>query len=186
MPDSTTQPSGPWSTLYDGVLGRLEQGVLGALLATVILLSFVEILNRNLGLDLGESAAINRVTFTLVFYVGLFGAVVATRQVRHIAIDAVTPYLPPRVRTAVSAFLLLASGVVCAWITLTAHRYVTEVIAPDDRFLPDKVAWYWRDQLWKWPLVVGFALMTLHFFVAGTVRLRGALRGEPTLDAAPR
>lgn len=153
-----------------------------ALLGTVIALSFVEILNRNFGLDLWESAATNRVTFTLVFYVGLFGAVVATRQARHIAIDAVTPYLPRRVRTAVSALLLLASAVVCAWITVTAHRYVTDVITAEDRFLPDKIAWYWRNRLWKWPLVVGFALMTLHFAVAGGTRLLGAARSPAPLD----
>ena len=174
---------GPLAFLYDGVLGRLEQVVLGVLLTAVIVLSFVEILNRNLDLALWEAAATNRITFSLVFYIGLFGAVVATRQARHIAIDAVTPYLPPRARAAVSGALLLASAVACAWITMTARRYVTDVIGPDDRFLPDKVAWYWRDRLWKQPLVVAFALMTLHFAVAGATRLVAAARGGRALDA---
>lgn len=177
--------SGPLTLLYDGVLGRLEQVVLGLLLALVIALSFIEILNRNLDLTLWEAAAANRITFSLVFYVGLFGAVVATRQARHIAIDAVTPYLPPRARTAISGALLLGSAVVTAWITVTAKRYVTEVIGDDDRFLPDKVDWYWRDRLWKWPLVVAFALMTLHFAVAGGLRILDAIRGTSRLQEPP-
>jgi TRAP-type C4-dicarboxylate transport system permease small subunit len=174
-PPSRRHSRGPLALLYEVVLERIEWAVIALLLAAVITLSFGEILNRNLELTIWDSAAANRVTFTLTFYLGLFGGVLATRQSRHIAIDAVTPYLGLRVRAVLSGVLLVGSAVVAAWIAITAKRYVLEVIEADERFLPGKVEWYWRDRLWKWPLPVGFALMSLHFLVAGVGRLYAAL-----------
>ena len=57
------------------------------LLAAVLILGLIEILGRNLGWHPWDMGANQRTVYRFTFYLGVFGAVLASRQGKHIAID---------------------------------------------------------------------------------------------------
>ena len=72
----------------DEILGKLEQILLGILLGTMIFIAFIQIALRNAlstGLAWGDGLVRN-----LVLWTGFIGAAVATREGKHISIDAVS------------------------------------------------------------------------------------------------
>jgi TRAP-type C4-dicarboxylate transport system permease small subunit len=111
----------------------LETGILAALLATMILLAAGQILLRNLygtGLPWADEAL-----RLLVLWTALFGAVAASREDRHIRIDVLSRFLPPRLRAGVALLLdLFTSAVsgVLAWYSLDfvldSHRFADTVL----------------------------------------------------------
>lgn len=170
--------------LYNSWLDRLEWGLLVVLLAAVIGISFTEILNRNFVWHLWDSAAANKVVYVLTFYVGLFGAVLATRSAKHIRIDAISPYLSPRARTRLELLASVAGAVATVWMTAVAYRYIRDFVPVSERFLPDKPEWYWRLRYWRAPMVFAFGLMGVHFAVGAVHRAKELMRPESTEEAA--
>ena len=69
---------------------------MGILLAAVLILSLIEILGRNLGWHPWDMGANQRAVYGFTFYLGLYGAVLASRQGKHISIDVASSYLSPR------------------------------------------------------------------------------------------
>lgn len=170
---------------YFRVLGAIETLILALLLAATIGLSFTEILNRNFAWHLWDASAVNMAIYSTTFYCGLFGAVVATRRLRHIRIDALAPYLPRHISTKIDAVTSWIAAFACVWLTIVAIEFIQGgIIAVDDQLVPGKEGWFWQTRLWKWPMVVGFALMALHFAVAGTLRLLGKSTHSDNLVAA--
>ena len=98
----------------------LENFSLYSLTAGLLLLSLLQIWLRNVhssGLVWGDSAL--RV---MVFWLAMVGAMIATRQRSHIAIDAITHYVSPRTQRFLSALTALAAAATClvaAW-----HSYL--------------------------------------------------------------
>jgi TRAP-type C4-dicarboxylate transport system permease small subunit len=175
------RPSGAAGLLlraYDVWLARVEQLLLGLLLAVVILLSFVEILNRNFGWQLWDSSATARITYAFTFYVGLFGAVAASRTLQHIRIDAITPYVKPRTRAALDALSAAIGCAACIGLALATHTYLTKIVDPTDRFMPQYPEWYWTARVWHRPIEVAFGWMAVHFAVGAVRAARKAASGE--------
>lgn len=114
-------------------LHRVEDGLLVALLGGMIGLAITQIVLRNgwqTGLLWGDTAL--RV---LVLWVGLFGAVVAAREQRHISIDVATKWLPAGLRRGAGVLNALFTAVVCgilAWYCLSYVRL--ELEAPSIAF----------------------------------------------------
>ena len=73
------------------VIARIEDGLLVFMLTAMIILAGLQIIMRNV-FQSGfiETDSILRV---LVLWVGMIGAVVATRERRHISVDVLTRYL---------------------------------------------------------------------------------------------
>ena len=94
-------------------LDRLEASVVGLLLAAVLVLSLIEILGRNLGWHPWDMGANQRAVFGFTFYLGLYGAVLASRQGKHISIDVASPYLAPKAKLRIGIFLTLVAAVAC-------------------------------------------------------------------------
>ncbi|NUN13924.1 MAG: hypothetical protein HUU55_09865 [Myxococcales bacterium] len=160
--------------LYFRVLSTFETVVLTILLAVTVGLSFTEILNRNFAWHLWDASAVNMAIYSTTFYCGLFGAVVATRRLRHIRIDALAPYLPHHISTKMDGITSWIASLACIWLAIVAVEFIQSgIIAIDDQLVPGKEGWFWQTRLWKWPMVIGFALMALHFAVAGTFRILG-------------
>ncbi|MGD2185182.1 MAG: TRAP transporter small permease [Desulfobacterales bacterium] len=93
------------------VLHRVEDSLLVAILTLMISLAAIQILLRNLfggGIIWGD--VLVRV---LVLWIGLVGAMVATRQNKHISIDLVARYLPKKFSLPVKAVVELFAAVVC-------------------------------------------------------------------------
>ena len=157
-----------------GRLHRAEDGLLAALLGSLLLLSVAQIVLRvvfDSGLPWAEP-----VSRAGVLFLALLGALGATRSGKHIAIDALPRFLPPRPRRALWAISQVAAAVVSlalAW--LGAGMVVMEREAPVP-FVAGVPSWV--------PMLViplGFGLMGLRFLVAAWMEPPEAvvMGGEP-------
>jgi len=106
---------------------KVEDTLLVALLLLMICLSVLQIVLRNLfGSGILWSDALVRI---LVLWIGLAGAMVASRKGEHICIDLVTRYLPERLRHATGAVVSLFTAFICAvvtWHSFTLLRFEFE------------------------------------------------------------
>lgn len=93
MEDSRAQHT-PWGPVR--FLHRIEDGLLVVLLLSMILLAFGQIILRNF-LDTGY-IWIDPLLRVMVLWIGMIGALVATRENKQISIDVLTRVLPPPLR----------------------------------------------------------------------------------------
>ncbi len=108
------------------LLHRGEDLLLVSLLLLMILLATGQILFRNFwggGVVWGDT-----LVRILVLWIGLMGAMVATRQKRHISMDVLTRYLPKRLRCLAAAAVELFSAAICAAVCYYSIRFVREEV----------------------------------------------------------
>lgn len=103
-------------------LTHLEDGILVLLLAWMISLAVLQIVLRNF-FDAGIfwSDVLLRI---LVLWIGLFGAMVATRGDKHITINLVARFLPEKVKETADGIMKLFAAAVCA----VAARYSLDLV----------------------------------------------------------
>jgi TRAP-type C4-dicarboxylate transport system permease small subunit len=159
-----------------GVLRALalaEDAVLVALLALLIVLAGGQILLRQLDIALPWADPLTRL---LVLWVGVFGAVAASRDNQHIAIDALSRFLPPRMRLAAGAIVGLFASGVCAVLAFEAARFVQFEYAGGTAALGGVPAW-----ALALVLPLGFAQIAIRYaiFCGTRVRALAVPRGEP-------
>ena len=99
-----------------------EQWILGGLAAGMVLLAAVQILLRDV-FHTGIHAAAPCLGAGLL-WVTMLGALAATGAGKHITIDIVSPFLPPRAKAACLALANVFAAGVCAWLARAAVRYV--------------------------------------------------------------
>lgn len=138
-------------------LGRcVEDVLLAGLLSAMILLAGWQIFQRNFlggGMIWGDE-----LLRLLVLWLGLLGAMAASRDDRHISIDLLLRFLPEKLKPPVKVFLHLFTCIICAMLAWYCWKFVqmerefaTEVLAG----LP---AW-WFELI----LPLGFAVMSLRY-----------------------
>ena len=104
------------------IINRVEDGLLVFILSSMILLSVFQVLARNF---FSEGVVwIDPMLRMLVLWVGLAGAVVATRTDNHIRIDVLLKYMPGRFRVYINRLVYLFTSSVCLLITWHAYRFV--------------------------------------------------------------
>lgn len=104
------------------LINRIEDGLLVLILTSMICLAVYQIISRNL---FSEGLVwIDPVLRTLVLWVGLSGAVVATRSDKHIRIDVFTKYLPSKILPYVQRTVYLFALLICLLIGWHAARFV--------------------------------------------------------------
>ncbi|HQZ32518.1 MAG TPA: TRAP transporter small permease [Arenimonas sp.] len=143
-------------------LHRAEDGLLAALLGSLLLLSVAQIVLR-VAFDAGMPWA-EPVSRAGVLFLALLGALGATRSGKHIAIDALPRFLPPRPRRVVWAVSQVAAAILClalAWLGWGMVAMEREAPVPFVAGVPS----------WVPMLVVplGFGLMGLRFLVAAWI-----------------
>jgi TRAP-type C4-dicarboxylate transport system permease small subunit len=110
------------SNKYIQLINKLEDGLLVIILSSMILLAVYQIISRNL---LGEGVVwIDPLLRTLVLWVGLSGAVVATRTDNHIKIDVFTKYLPTYTYSYIRRIVYLFTLSICLLIAWHAARFI--------------------------------------------------------------
>lgn len=146
----------------------LEDGLLILTLGAMILLALLQIALRNF-FDTGFewSDALLRV---LVLWLGLLGAIAATRQNRHISIDLISRLLPRAGRVITGLLSNLFSAAVCALISYHATRFVIMEYEDGITAFADVPAWVLESII---PL--GFGLMALRFLA----NLGAVFKGVP-------
>ncbi|PCI08879.1 MAG: C4-dicarboxylate ABC transporter permease [Gammaproteobacteria bacterium] len=103
-------------------IDAFEDGLLVLILSTMILLAVYQIISRNL---FSQGVVwIDPLLRTLVLWVGLAGAVVATRTDNHIRIDIFTKYFPEKFLPHIARTVHFFTLSVCLLIAWHASRFV--------------------------------------------------------------
>ncbi len=161
---------GSWLARAGSALALVENAALVVLLALLVTVAFGQIVLRQLDVSIAWGDPAVRL---LVLWVGVLGAVAATRAGEHITIDAVSRFLPARLRLAVGAATALFAGGVCAVFALHAFRFVLierEIGTGGFELLPGWVA--------ALVLPLGFALIAARFAVLAVGQIARLLRRE--------
>jgi TRAP-type C4-dicarboxylate transport system permease small subunit len=104
------------------IVNRVEDSILLGLFTGMIGFAIGQIILRNFfGTGISWADPLLRI---LVLWVGLAGAMVATRLDNHIAINVFSRYLPPRARHGARALVDVFTAGVCALIAWHAARFV--------------------------------------------------------------
>ena len=147
------------------ILHRIEDGFLVGLLLLIIGMAVVQILLRNLlegGIVWGD--VLVRI---LVLWIGLFGAMVASRKGNHICIDAVTRYFPKRFRDLVRCITELFTAVVCSIMVYYSVQFVRMEFRDGGMAFDQVPAW-----VCEAVIPFAFAVIALRYFVLMTISFK--------------
>jgi C4-dicarboxylate transporter DctQ subunit len=155
---------------------RVEEVVLGALLAAMVLLAALQIVLRN-AFKTGLSWAEPFLGFAML-WLTLLGALAATGRHKHITVDLVSHWAPPLARRVLRALTDAFAGAVCVGLCAASVRFVQL-----QRELGSASASLGIAE-WKLYVVLpaGFALMALRF---GVQAVAGALGGAKPAAGEP-
>jgi TRAP-type C4-dicarboxylate transport system permease small subunit len=159
----------------DHYVGLIEQGVLVALLAIVVLVASGSALSEKI-----TGHQFGRWWYTTVragtFSIAMFGAVFATHQQRHLAMDLVSRRLPPRGRLVLGILLeLLTIAIAALFFQSGFHQRDTvgssgETLSLFGMHLTDK------DVVTAIP--IGAALIILHCLLHAAIEIDYLVRGK--------
>lgn len=141
-----------------GLLDKFEDWFLVLMLAGMVLLAVAQIFFRNiLGIGLIWADPLLR---TMVLWVALGGAVIATRTDNHIRIDFFTRYISPKFRSAVNRLVYVFSIAVCSLIAWHGYRFVASEYEYGTKAFLDVPAW-----LTAIIIPIGFGLMAFRYLL---------------------
>ena len=164
------------------ILHKLEDALLVCLLLVMIGLAVCQIVLRN-GFDAGIVWA-DPLVRVLVLWLGLIGAMVASRTDNHISIDLVSKYLPKRFRQFTGLAVHLFTAIICGLMCWHSARFVLMEKA-------DGLPGFFNVPIWICETVIPFAfcIITIRyslFFLDQLIRLmkssQGSVPGSGTLE----
>ncbi len=160
------------------VVHRIEDGLIAVLLGSMVVLAGGQILLRNV--LAGGTGWIDPLLRVLVLWVGLLGAVAASRSDKHIAIDAAVRALPPRARCLARAFTCGFTAAVAGLIAVHSARFVAMDYAA-------RVVAFAGVPTWVLELVlpVAFALIALRYLLRGAFHVHTFLRHPTAASCNP-
>ncbi len=140
--------------------GKLaENATLVVLLGSLVLLAVGQIILREI-FETGFFRA-DELIKLLVLWLAMVGSIAATRDNRHIRIDALSHLLPDKAVTAIRLFVDVFAAAVCGVVAWQAWRYLQLEIEFEDTVLINVPAWIAH------AVVPGaFALMSYRFAVS--------------------
>ncbi len=144
--------------LLDRALVKAETAFLVVFLSTMILLSFTQVLLRNVwGIGFLWADPLIR---HLVIWVGFLGAAVATHEDRHISIDAITRFLPARIKALSHVLTSAFAFVVCYFLANASWVFLLDEQSSADELVLSI-------PLWVAIVIIpgGYGLMMVHFIV---------------------
>ncbi len=103
-------------------LQKLEDSILIGLLLSMICMAVLQIILRNLfdsGILWGDE-----LIRVLVLWIGLIGAMVASRNNHHISIDVISRYLPEQIKKQTALITAIFTSLVCAVMAYFSFRFV--------------------------------------------------------------
>jgi TRAP-type C4-dicarboxylate transport system permease small subunit len=173
MPPGNASDAGGAGAPQRGVMRALafaENAVLVTLLALLVILAGGQILLRQLDVAVTWADPLARL---LVLWIGVFGAVAASRDNQHIAIDALSRFLPPRLQLVAGALVGLFASGVCAVLTYEAARFVQFEHMGRSAALGDMPAW-----VLALVLPLGFALIAVRYAIFCGTHVRALVAGR--------
>jgi len=160
--DKTASPPAP---LWLRWLHNIEDGLLGLVLFTMVVLASSQVIMRNL-FDSGFSWG-DPLLRLLVLWLGLMGAMVATRLDRHITVDALLRVLTPALQRIARILTKLATAAVCALLAWHSARLVAMDYEYQTLMIGNVPAWI-GDLI----LPIAFSVMTLRLVIQAVVLFR--------------
>lgn len=162
-------PVSHYVRVVDNTVGRIEQALLFALLAAVVLTAASAALSDKLfGIHLG------RWWFTTVrggtFTIAMFAAAFATHQQRHLAMDLVSRRLSPRNRLILGALLKIFTIVIAAVLFRSGMHQRDHVGGTVEGFVSDKTI--------VTMMPIGAALIILHSILHVVIDIEYLVRGK--------
>ncbi len=151
---------------------RTEDLFLCALLTAMIVMAFGQIVLRNVfqeTISWGDAFLRH-----LVLWVGLSGAVVATRSNRHITIDLVSRFISPRGLAAVHIFTDGFAAIVCGAAAYAAARFVLSEMESGGTAFGSVPTW-----VGELIIPVAFGIMAIRFGRFFIFNLIQAVKGTP-------
>jgi TRAP-type C4-dicarboxylate transport system permease small subunit len=137
---------------------RFEELMTAVLLGGMILLAGSQILLRNL-FDSGLIWA-DPTLRIMVLWLALLGAIVATRENRHIRIDLLSHYLPKPAQAVVSVINNLFSAFVCGVIAWHSARFVFIEWQEGSKLFGSLPSW-----VGEIIIPIGFGIMCMRFMI---------------------
>ena len=158
----------------DELIGRGEGALLIVLLSVMVVLSFVQVILRNV---FSESLLWGEILLRhLVLWIGFLGAARATGEGRHITIDAFTRFLSPRLKLVARIATNSFAAVVCFFLLKASLQFLADEVESGNTLHGDVPSWY--SQI---IIPVGFSLIIIHFLVRiarGVHTLRSGVSDE--------
>ena len=155
-----------WWARVDRVARNLETWLIVVILGGLILLGAAQIVLRNffsIGFAWGDGLA-----RLAVLWLGLLGALAASRDGRHITMGALARVLPPPLRKAAGVAADGFGAAVSGALAWAAWVFVGDSREFGDTLLGDLPAWWFQSIM-----PVAFALIAWQFLVQAVKRLRG-------------
>jgi TRAP-type C4-dicarboxylate transport system permease small subunit len=163
-----------WWFRADRAARALETWLIVAILGGLILLGAAQIVLRNFfSIGFAWSDGVARLA---VLWLGLLGALAASRDGRHITMGALARWLPPRARLVAGLCADVFGAVVSGALAWFSWVFVSDAREFGDTLLGDVPAW-WLQSI----MPVAFALMAWRFVIAAVKRLRGGSVSEVPL-----
>ena len=148
---------------------RLEDGLLILALMSMVVMAVLQILLRvmfHTGVVWGDEFV--RV---LVLWLGLLGAVSASRNDSHIRIDLVSRYLPERYKDMATGVMQLATAFICGVAAWFGGRFVLVEFEYNGRAFANVPAW-----VCELIIPLGFAVIALRYIMLSLNRFKTAIK----------
>lgn len=154
------------------LLQKIEDAILVGLLLAMIGMAVFQILLRNFfdaGIFWGDS-----LVRVLVLWIGLLGAMAASRTDNHISIDAISRYLPPGVKRLTTLATHLFTTVVCGTMAWFSLLFVRMEMADNYTAFAAVPAW-----VCELIIPIAFFVMALRYAIFSFQSLMRLFRPEP-------
>ena len=155
----------PWLVRAEKLGRALENALLIALLGGLSALAFAQIVLRNV-FSIGLPWADGLIRLA-VLWLAVIGAIAASRDGKHIAINLAERALPARIGRPVNAVIDLFTAVVAAWLAWYSWSFVRDSRAFEDVLLGTWPAW-----IFQLILPIGFALVGYRYALRCVSRIR--------------
>jgi len=153
------------------IVVRAEEVLFALMLAAFLVAGLLPIVARYVGFT--SAAWTGTLSQQLVLWVALFGAGAATRDRKHIKIDALSQFFPARGRVVLQAATQGFAAVVCAVLSWVSLLFVwDEIELSGDALSPLGVPASWLSAV----LPAGFLLLTVRLLIAAWFDAREAFR----------
>jgi len=139
-------------------IGRIESWILVVIVIVMVILSFAQVVLRNVfdqGILWGDIFLRH-----LVLWVGFIGASIATQEEKHINIDVFTRYIKGKGKYFTQALVNLFAAFVSFLLMQAAWTFVMEEREFETMLFSDIPAWYFQIII-----PIGFGLMALRFII---------------------
>jgi TRAP-type C4-dicarboxylate transport system permease small subunit len=143
---------------YISKISVIENSLLVLLLCAMIIMASLQIILRNF-FDTGFSWS-DPLLRMMVLWLGLMGAMVATRENNHISIDILTRYMPQRARAIKQVVTDVFACIVCGVLAYHSIRLLLQDFAAGVSAFADIPAW-----IFEIILPVGFSVMCLRYLL---------------------